>query len=156
MFANWFNIWSSGDVTWIAWFQSWPPGCVTCIATLPWNVSVLHQNKGGIGMDFPIRPEFWWSTDILWSSIFLQGVDQKMLPCGQGRIDSVKINPSLLMMRECPIVLVYSSARVTSVMSAKGGSLSQFVSETRTHRSDPRDRDRDTWVRNEHYHRKRQ
>ena len=37
------------------------------------------------GMDFPIRPEFWWSTDILSSSIFPQGVDQKMLksilPC---------------------------------------------------------------------------
>ena len=49
-------------------------------------------------MDFPICPEFWWSTDILSSSNFLQGVDQKMLPCGEGRI--VKINPSLLMMRE--------------------------------------------------------
>ena len=47
------------------------------------------------GMDFPIPPELWWSTDIL-SSIFLQGVDQKILPCGQGRLDSVKINPSLL------------------------------------------------------------
>ena len=34
--ANWFKIWSSGDVTCIAWFQSWPPGCVTCVATLPW------------------------------------------------------------------------------------------------------------------------
>ena len=33
--------------------------------------------------------------------IFLQGVDQEILPCGQGRIDSVKINPSLLMMRDC-------------------------------------------------------
>ena len=52
-------------------------------------------------MDFPIPPEFWWSTDNLSASIFLQGVDQKILPCGQGRIDSVKINPSLLMMREC-------------------------------------------------------
>ena len=31
---------------------------------------------------------------------FLQGVDQEILPCGQGRIDSVKINPSLLMIRE--------------------------------------------------------
>ena len=51
-------------------------------------------------MDFPIPPEFWWSTDNLSASIFLQGVDQKILPCGQGRIDSVKINPSLLMMRE--------------------------------------------------------
>ena len=47
-------------------------------------------------MDFPIPPEFWWSTDILSSAIFLQGVDQKIL----GRIDSVKINPFLLMMRE--------------------------------------------------------
>ena len=86
-------------------------------------VSVLHQDEGGIGksipdgrkisrgrssreilraegMDFPIPPEFWWSTDILSASIFLQGVDQEILPCGQGRIDSVKINPSLLMMRE--------------------------------------------------------
>ena len=53
------------------------------------------------GMDFPIPPEFWWSTDNLSASIFLQGVDQKILPCGQGRIDSVKINPSLLMMTDC-------------------------------------------------------
>ena len=51
-------------------------------------------------MDFPIPPEFWWRTDILSSSIFLQGVDQEILPFGQGRIDSAKINPSLLMMRE--------------------------------------------------------
>ena len=49
-------------------------------------------------MDFPILvipPEFWWSTDILSSSLFLQGVDSKILPCGQGRIGGVKINPSL-------------------------------------------------------------
>ena len=52
------------------------------------------------GMDFPIPPEFWWSTDNLSASIFLQGVDQKILPCGQGRIASVKINPSPLMMKE--------------------------------------------------------
>ena len=52
------------------------------------------------GMDFPIPPEFWWSTDNLSASIFLQGVDQKILPCGQERIDSVKINPSLLMMTD--------------------------------------------------------
>ena len=84
---------------------------------------VLHQNEAGRyweihpetpetsqgsreiwraeGMDFPIPPEFWWSTDNLSASIFLQGVDQKILPCGQGRIDSVKINPSLLMMTDC-------------------------------------------------------
>ena len=46
---------------------------------------------------------FLWSTDILSASIFLQGVDQEILPCERGRIGSVKINPSLalLMMREC-------------------------------------------------------
>ena len=55
------------------------------------------------GMDFPIPLESWWSTDILSSSNFLQGVDQQILPCGQGRIDSVKFNPSLLMMRECKV-----------------------------------------------------
>ena len=58
------------------------------------------------GMDFPIPPSSWWSTDILSASIFLQGVDQEILPCGQGRIDSIKINPSLLMMREWDVWLV--------------------------------------------------
>ena len=57
------------------------------------------------GMDLPIPPEFWWSTDNLSASIFLQGVDQEILPCGQGRIDSVKINPSLLMMRDCKMAI---------------------------------------------------
>ena len=52
-------------------------------------------------MDFPIPPEFWWNTDNLSASIFRQGVDQKILPCGQGRIDSVKIDPSLRMMTDC-------------------------------------------------------
>ena len=52
-------------------------------------------------MDFSIPPEFWWITDNLSASFFLQGVDQKILPCEQGRIDSVKINPSLLMMTDC-------------------------------------------------------
>ena len=31
--------------------------------------------------------------------------DQEIHPCGQGRIDSVKINPSLLRMRECWMLL---------------------------------------------------
>ena len=56
-------------------------------------------------MDFPIPPEFWWSTDNLSASIFLQGVDQKILPCGQGRIDSGKINPSLLMMTDWKMMM---------------------------------------------------
>ena len=56
------------------------------------------------GMDFSIPPEVWWSTDILSSSICPEGVDQKILPCGQPRNDSVKINPSRLMMREWMIL----------------------------------------------------
>ena len=69
-------------------------------------------------MDFPIPPEFWWSTDNLSASIFLQGVDQKILPCGQGRIDSVKINPSLLMMTDCEIPQETSS--VMLIVRKKG------------------------------------
>ena len=65
-------------------------------------------------MDFPITPEFWWRTDILSSSIFLQGVDQEILPCGQGRIDSAKINPSLLMMREWIIFSNYEQESVAA------------------------------------------
>ena len=60
-------------------------------------------------MDLPIPPEFWWSTDNLSASIFLQGVDQEILPCGQGRIDSVKINPSLLMMRDCSMLVFFNN-----------------------------------------------
>ena len=48
-----------------------------------------------------------WSTVNLSASIFLQGVDQEILPCGQGRIDNVKINPSLLMLKECKRLLCY-------------------------------------------------
>jgi len=58
-----------------------------------WEISRAERN------DFPINPKFWWSTEILSSSIVLQGVDSEILPCGQGRIDSVKIYPSLLMIR---------------------------------------------------------
>ena len=51
-------------------------------------------------MDFPFSPEFWWSTDILLIIYLSVGMDQKIHPCEQGRIDSLKINPSLLRMRE--------------------------------------------------------
>ena len=80
-------------------------------------VSVLHQNEGG--MDFPIPPEFWWSTDNLSASIFWQGVDQKILPCGQGRIDSVKINPSLLMMTDWWICVVNFKSDCAILKSTK-------------------------------------
>ena len=55
-------------------------------------------------MDFPIPPEFWWSTDILLIINSSTGMDQEINPCGQGRSASVKINPSLLRMREWPIL----------------------------------------------------
>ena len=51
-------------------------------------------------MDFPIPSEFWWTTDILLIINPSTGMDQEIHPCGQGWIDSVKINPSLLRMRE--------------------------------------------------------
>ena len=52
------------------------------------------------GIDFPIPLEFWWSTDILLIINPYTGMDQEIHPCGQGKIGSVKINPSLLRMRE--------------------------------------------------------
>ena len=52
------------------------------------------------GMDFPIPTEFWWSTDILLIINPSTGMDQEIHPCVQGRIDSVKINPSLPRIRE--------------------------------------------------------
>ena len=55
-------------------------------------------------MDFSIPPEFWWSTDILLIiNPIPRGMDQEIHPCGQGRVDSVKINPTLLRMRECKL-----------------------------------------------------
>ena len=63
------------------------------------EISRVSGNLSGVGDGFTntslILVEY-----ILSSSIFLQGVDQETLPCGQGRIDSVEINPSLLMIRE--------------------------------------------------------
>ena len=79
-------------------------------------MSVLHQNEEVLGNPsltpkrFPEtreipRVEFWWSTDILLIINQSTGMDQEIHPCGQGRIDSVKINPSLLRMREWHIFL---------------------------------------------------
>ena len=93
-----------------------------CTLGMANNVFMLHQNVGGIlGNPSPTPERFpegeaqgksWgrrgcvsqylpsvggvWIMDIH-SSIFLQGVDQEILTCGQGRIDGIKINPSLLM-----------------------------------------------------------
>ena len=87
------------------------------------TVSVLQQNEGGTGksipdaweiswdlrglkiisradgMDFPIPPEFWWSTDILLILNSFRGMDQEIHPSRQGRIGSVKIKSSLLLLR---------------------------------------------------------
>ena len=54
-----------------------------------------------VGMDFPIPPKFWWSMDILLVINPCTGMAQEIHPSGQGRIDSVKVNPPLLRMREC-------------------------------------------------------
>ena len=61
----------------------------------------LREISRAEGMDFTIPPEFWWSTDILLIINPSTGMDQEIHPSRQGRIDSVKINPSLLRMREC-------------------------------------------------------
>ena len=49
----------------------------------------VEVNLEGEGDGFSTSSEFWWSTDNLSAPIFLQGVDQQILPCGQGRIDGV-------------------------------------------------------------------
>ena len=48
-------------------------------------------------MDFPIPTKFWWTTDIFLIINPSKRMEREFHPCGQGRIDSVKINPSLLM-----------------------------------------------------------
>ena len=59
------------------------------------EVSRVEGNLKCGGDDFPnISPDFWCNTNTLSST------NQQTLPCGQGRIDSAKINPSLLIMRE--------------------------------------------------------
>ena len=65
--------------------------------------SMLREILRAEGMDFLIPPEFWWSSDILLIINPSAGMDQEIHSCGQGRIDSVKINPSPLRMRECMI-----------------------------------------------------
>ena len=64
-----------------------------------------------------IREKSWGRRG--WSSQYLPSIDilliispsremgQEIRPYGQGRIDSVKINPSLLRMRECAFVVVF-------------------------------------------------
>ena len=67
----------------------------------PREISRVEGNLEGGGDGFPNASRVLVEYGHLSSSISLQGVDQKILPRGQGRIDSGKINPSLLMMREC-------------------------------------------------------
>ena len=105
--------------------------------------SVVHQDEGGIGksvpetqeisqgqspreiaraerMDFPIPPKLWWSMDIFSSSIFLQWAR---------RMDNAKINPSLLMMRDCQIKLVVQRNRSDILLKIVGhGQMNQHHS----------------------------
>ena len=61
-------------------------------------VSVLHQISRAEGIDSQFLLSF--GTDILLIINPSTGMDQKIHPCGQARIDSVKINPSPLRMWE--------------------------------------------------------
>ena len=85
---------------------------------------------------YTIPPEFWWSTDILLIINPSTGMDQEIHPCGQGRIDSVKINPSLLRMRECMIFALVVSIGQVSHHACVGGSqvlLAEVISVPGTH-----------------------
>ena len=69
------------------------------------------------------------------------GVDQKIFPCGQGRIDSVKINPSLLMMRDCGV-----SRKEFRDKNQMGRSLAGFDKWTKgLHEVDARDGTKMRW-----------
>ena len=59
------------------------------------SVSVLHQNEGGIWIGFPNNPPSLGGVRPFYSSSGIPGVHGIILPCIQGRIDSVKSNPSL-------------------------------------------------------------
>ena len=101
-----------------------------CLTVSEKIVSVLHQNEGGIGKSIPDAREISRGRSLkeisrvegnlegggdgflntsrvlveyghsLIINLSIRNSDQKFLPCGQGRIDGVKINPSLLMLRE--------------------------------------------------------
>ena len=70
------------------------------------NVSVLHQDERGIQKSIPdareisrdprYLPSFGVVQAFSSSSILSLGMDHEIHPCGQERIDSVKINPSLV------------------------------------------------------------
>ena len=64
------------------------------------------------GMDFPIHPKFWWSADFLLIIYPSTGMDQETHASRQGRIDSVKINPSLLMMRKRAVIYQISNIAI--------------------------------------------
>ena len=59
------------------------------------SVSVLHQNEGGIWIESPNNPPSLGGVRPFYSSSGIPGVHGIILPCIQGRIDSVKSNPSL-------------------------------------------------------------
>ena len=69
------------------------------MGNLSLTAEVLGNLEGG-GDGFPNTSRVLVEHGQSLSITFLQGVDQKILPCEQGRIDSVKINPSLLMMTD--------------------------------------------------------
>ena len=65
------------------------------------NLEGRGKSRGRRGWISQYFPSFGGVRTFSSSSILSLGMDQEIHPCGQGRIDSVKINLSLLMMREC-------------------------------------------------------
>ena len=64
------------------------------------NLEGRGKSRGRMGWISQFLPSFGGVRTFSSSSILSLGMDQEIHPSRQGRIDSVKINPSLLMMRE--------------------------------------------------------
>ena len=81
------------------------------------NLEGLGKSRGRRGWISQYLPSFGGVWTFSSSSIHLQGWIRKIHPCGQGRIDSVRINPSLLRMRERSIHphRVHSLANVETI-----------------------------------------
>ena len=80
------------------------------------NLEGLGKSWGRRGWISQFLPSFGGVRTFSSSSILSLGMDQEIHPSRQGRIDSVKINPSLLMMREC-VWLSFRSITFTSCVT---------------------------------------
>ena len=88
--------------------------------------SMLCQNQEGIGKSIPAARDiswgFRWTTNILSSLIHPLGMDQKIAPFLPRSIYSVKINHSLVMMREW-LIMIECAVPIRILKSARTGHL---------------------------------